>query len=181
MTADIAADVKRLVPVRLAAERYGFTPNRGGYICCPFHSEKTASLKLYDGDGGFCCFGCGARGSVIDFTMRLFDINFRQAILRLDMDFSLNLTGARLDHSARSRILEERRREQERRRKLEAEINALSAEHLRLHQNMMSRCPAGPDEEFDPLYAEAVTRLPVVQYYLETLEDELGRVSKWQK
>lgn len=177
MTADIAADVKRLVPARLAAERYGFTPNRTGYICCPFHSEKTASLKLYDGDGGFCCFGCGARGSVIDFTMRLFDINFRQAILRLDMDFSLNLTGARPDHSARSRILEERRREQERRRKLEAEINALSAEHLRLHQNMMSLCPAGPDDGFDPLYVEAVTRLPVVQYYLEELEDELGRVS----
>jgi len=177
MTADIAADIKRLVSVRQAAEHYGFTPDRAGYICCPFHAEKTASLKLYDDEGGFCCFGCGARGSVIDFVMKLFDIGFRQAILRLDMDFSLNLTGARPDHTARSRILEERRREQERRRNLEAEIRALSAEHLRLHQNMMRRRPSGPEEDFDPLYAEAVKRLPVVQYYLEALEDELGRVS----
>lgn len=174
---DIAADVKRLVPVRLAAEHYGFTPNRTGYICCPFHNEKTPSLRLYDDDGGFYCFGCGAHGSVIDFTMRLFDINFRQAILRLDMDFSLNLTGAKPDHAARSKIVEQRRREQERRRKLEAEISTLSAEHLRLHQNMMHCRPAGPDDGFDPLYAEAVTRLPVIQYYLEALEDELGRVS----
>lgn len=173
---DIAADVKQLVPVRLAAEHYGFTPSRTGYICCPFHSEKTASLKLYDGDGGFCCFGCGAQGSVIDFVMRLFDIGFRQAVLRLDMDFSLNLTGTKPDRAARSKILEERRREQARRRKLEAEINALSAEHLRLYQNMMRRRPSDPGEEFDPLYVEAVKRLAVVQYQLEELENELGRV-----
>lgn len=173
---DIAAQVRELVPVRLAAEHYGFTPDRAGYICCPFHSEKTASLKLYHDDGGFCCFGCGAKGSVIDFTMRLFDISFRQAVLRLDMDFNLGLTDTRPDHTARSAILEARKKEQRRRRELEAEIRKLSAEHRRLYENSRQFVPKQPGEDFHPLYAEAVKCLPAVQYRLEELENELGRV-----
>lgn len=172
---DIAAQVRELVPIRLAAEHYGFTPNRIGYICCPFHGEKTASLKLYDGDGGFCCFGCGAKGSVIDFTMKLFDINFRQAVLRLDMDFSLGLTGEKPDYTVRSKILENRRKKQQYLQELDSKIKALSAEHLRLHQNMIHRCPSSPDDEFDPLFVEALKQLPYVQYQLDELENELWR------
>lgn len=175
---DIAAQVRELVPVRLAAEYYGFTPNRAGYICCPFHMEKTASLKLYDDDGGFCCFGCGTKGSVIDFTMRLFGISFRQAVLRLDMDFSLGLTGEKPNHAARSKILEERRKRQQSILDLDAEIKVLAAEHRRLHQNMIHRRPSGPGEEFDPLFVEAIKRLPDVQYRLEELENELERVNR---
>lgn len=175
---DIAADIRGMVSARQAAEHYGFAPDRGGFIRCPFHAEKTASLKLYDDDGGFCCFGCGAKGSVIDFTMRLFDIGFRQAVLRLDMDFSLGLTGAKPDHAARSRILEKRRREQERRRKLEEQLQALSAEHRRLHHDLIHCRPSGPEEKFDPRYTTAVKRLPIVEYYLEELENEWGEAGR---
>lgn len=178
---DIAAQIRELVTVRQAAEHYGFTPDRAGYICCPFHNEKTASLKLYDDDGGFCCFGCGASGSVIDFTMRLFDINFRQAVLRLDTDFFLNLTDMKPDRTARSKILEERRKVQHRRRELEEQIKALSAEHLLLHQSMIHQSPSGPDDGFDPLYVEAVKRLPEVQYRLDELENELERVNRGKR
>ena len=178
---DIAAQVRELVPIRLAAEHYGFTPNRTGYICCPFHGEKTASLKLYDGDGGFCCFGCGAKGSVIDFTMQLFDINFRQAVLRLDMDFSLGLTGEKPDYTAHSRILEKRQKEQRYRQELDSKIKALAAEHLRLHQNMIHRCPSSPDNGFDPLFEEAIKKLPYVQYQLDELENELERVNRGKR
>ena len=53
-------EVKAAVPVRDAAELYGYHPNRAGFICCPLHGEKTPSMKLYPGEGGFHCFGCGA-------------------------------------------------------------------------------------------------------------------------
>ena len=67
---------------------YGFEPNRAGFMRCPFHQgDHTASLKIYAGDRGWHCFGCNSGGSVIDFVMRLYDINFRQAVLRLDLDF----------------------------------------------------------------------------------------------
>lgn len=75
------------------ARHYGFEPNRAGFMRCPFHQgDHTASLKIYAGDRGWHCFGCNSGGSVIDFVMRLYDINFRQAVLRLDLDFGLGLS-----------------------------------------------------------------------------------------
>ena len=56
--------VKQSVTTRQAAEHYGIRVNRNGMACCPFHNDKTPSMKL---DKRFHCFGCGADGDVIDF------------------------------------------------------------------------------------------------------------------
>lgn len=84
-------EIKERVPVRDAVEFYGFHPNRAGFICCPLHGEKTPSLKLYPGAGGWHCFGCGAGGSVIDFTAQLFGLDPKAAVRRINEDFNLGL------------------------------------------------------------------------------------------
>ena len=100
---DMASDVKRLLTAQQVAEFYGFQVSRAGFMKCPFHQgDRTASLKLYDGEGGFYCFGCSAHGTVIDFVMRLFDLNFRQAVLRINADFHLGLTASKPDRAVRS-------------------------------------------------------------------------------
>ncbi len=174
---DLASRVRALVSARDAAERYGFTPNRAGYICCPFHSERTPSLKLFP-DGGWHCFGCGKGGSSIDFVMELFGVDFRQAVVRLDMDFSLGLTGERPIPTVPSAILEARRKERERRRELEAEMEIFTKEHYRLHRNRQLYAPSGlsTEQDFHPLFVEALKKLPEVQYRLEELENELRRM-----
>ena len=63
------------------AEMYGFTPDRHGFICCPFHGEKTASLRLYT--DYFHCFGCGAHGDIINFVQRLKNISALEAVKEL--------------------------------------------------------------------------------------------------
>lgn len=88
---DVFQEVRERVPTAEAARRYGLTPNRAGFIPCPFHQEKTASLKLYPGAGGFYCFGCHAGGSVIDFTGRLLGLDALGAAERLNADFGLGL------------------------------------------------------------------------------------------
>lgn len=89
---EIADSIKKSVTMPQAVEYYGFTPNRAGYIHCPFHSgDNQGSLKVYDGQGGFCCFGCGAKGSVIDFVMKLNSISFLAACERLNDDFNLGI------------------------------------------------------------------------------------------
>ena len=51
---------------------------------------------------------------MIDFAMRLFDISFRQAVIRLDADFGLGIVpGQRKSRAEQSAILEARRRESE--------------------------------------------------------------------
>jgi hypothetical protein len=90
---DLFSRVREAVPMQAAAERYGFEPNRAGFINCPFHSEDTASLKIYPGSRGWHCFGCGAGGDVTEFVRRLFRLDPRAALLRLDHDFHLGLIG----------------------------------------------------------------------------------------
>lgn len=37
---------------------------------CPFHSERQPSFTVYEARGRFYCYGCGARGDIIDFVRR---------------------------------------------------------------------------------------------------------------
>lgn len=166
---DIASDIKRLLTMDQVARRYGFEPSRAGFISCPFHQgDHTASLKIYPGDRGFHCFGCGAHGSVIDFVMQLFDIPFAQAVVRLSSDFRLGLTTRRPTKKEVSRILEERERK-EREKNDEMERNrALDAEYRYWWE--VSKVFA-PDQKypeyFHPLYVEAVKRLPYLDYLID--------------
>lgn len=56
-------------------------PNRKGFISCPFHKEKTASMKIYEKD--YNCFGCGANGDIFTFIQQFYGIPFREAFLML--------------------------------------------------------------------------------------------------
>lgn len=87
-----AADIaKGRVSALEEGKRMGLEPDRSGFCRCPFHQEKTASMKLYKGEGGFHCYGCGAHGDVIRLVMAYYGINFRQALLRLDSEWGLGL------------------------------------------------------------------------------------------
>ena len=47
---------------------------------CPFHSEKTPSFTVYPGSQSFYCFGCGAGGDVITFTMKYQNLDYMGAV-----------------------------------------------------------------------------------------------------
>lgn len=47
---------------------------------CPFHSEKTPSCVIYQDNGSFYCFGCGAGGDVITFIMKIENLDYIEAI-----------------------------------------------------------------------------------------------------
>lgn len=48
--------------------------------CCPFHHEKTPSFTINDDKQFYHCFGCGAHGDVIKFTMEHDNLGFMDAI-----------------------------------------------------------------------------------------------------
>lgn len=47
--------------------------------CCPFHVEKSGSFTLFE-DNHFHCYGCGAHGDPIAFTMRHGNKSFPDAV-----------------------------------------------------------------------------------------------------
>lgn len=54
--------------------------------CCPFHGEKTPSFSVSEDKQFFYCFGCGAKGDVIDFVMQYQAVDFKDAIKILGGD-----------------------------------------------------------------------------------------------
>lgn len=86
--------IKDLYSMRDILERYGLPhPNRAGFICCPFHREKTASMKIYPKD--FHCYGCGANGDIFTFVQLMDGISFREAFKELGGEYD-NSFSARL-------------------------------------------------------------------------------------
>ena len=59
--------VKDNVTAKQVAIQYGMKINRNGLACCPFHSDKTASMKI---DKRYYCFGCGETGDAIDLVAK---------------------------------------------------------------------------------------------------------------
>jgi DNA primase len=49
------------------------------YILCPFHAETKPSCKIDAERKIFRCFGCGAKGSILDFVAKLEDCNISEA------------------------------------------------------------------------------------------------------
>ena len=59
--------------------------------CCPFHNEKSPSFYVNDDKQFYHCFGCGAHGDVIGFTMRHDGLSFPEAIESLAAQAGLSV------------------------------------------------------------------------------------------
>lgn len=59
--------------------------------CCPFHNEKTPSFSVNEEKGFYHCFGCGEHGDIISFTMKLNNLDFKEAIKELATQAGLQM------------------------------------------------------------------------------------------
>ena len=51
---------------------------------CPFHSDTKPSLRVKIDSGAFRCMACGVHGGgIVAFHMRLYDLNFKVAVMAL--------------------------------------------------------------------------------------------------
>ena len=85
-------NLKANISLLRLAESQGHELKREGndyVMCCPFHEEKTASMKITPEKNLFHCFGCGAGGSVIDWVMKTQGVSFKHAVELLKDDVSL--------------------------------------------------------------------------------------------
>ena len=171
-------DIKNRINMIDICKTYGFNIQRGNFICCPFHNEKTPSLKLYDGNRGFYCFGCGEHGSVIDFVMRYFNLDFQKAISKLNDDFRLGLPiGKKIDRRTQlemNKAAFDRKRkieaEKKRREQIENDYWTAFDEWKRLDDNKRNYAPQTPTEPLHPLFVEALKNIAGAEYNLSCAE-----------
>ena len=57
---------------------------------CIFHEENTASLCFFNKNNRYKCFGCGEGGSLIDFVMKVENIDFREAVRMIANNAGVN-------------------------------------------------------------------------------------------
>lgn len=85
-----AQTIRDTVSAEQIVSLYGYK-TKHGFMVCPFHGDKDASLKVYKGTGGWHCFGCGKGGSVIDFVMAHENCDFRTAVVSIDHALHMGL------------------------------------------------------------------------------------------
>lgn len=189
--------IRNRVSMLDVCKHYGIHVDRGGFACCPFHGEKTASMKCYPGNRGFYCFGCHQGGDIIRFTRQYFGIDFLTAVSKLNDDFCLGLPinqkrDEESEKAARQEAYRRRKAELHRRKVLESLQNARDAALSdfakldRLVDNLSSEANlcglesiAGPDvynailDSIDDKTAHALNYLDNAWYELQEAEAKL--------
>ena len=178
-------EIKRSVSMPDICERYGINKTRNGFISCPFHAEKTPSCKVYDGERGFYCFGCGKSGDVVDFVAAYFSLDMNQSAVKLNRDFSLGLPLERkmtlrekyeIRDRAKKREQENQRRKQERAEKFSRYFAAYE-KWVRLDRQKTAYKPKTPGEMPDPRFFEALQGLEDALFELEEAESEVIKIA----
>ena len=134
---------------------------------CPFHNEKTPSFSVSPGKQMYYCFGCGATGDAVDLTAKLFGIGLREAAVKLAEDFGLNYD-SRQKPSVRPRIREPT--PEQKYQKEENHCYKVLTDYFHLLREWEKKyAPKQPDEEWNPLFAEALHRKNYIEYLLDIL------------
>ncbi len=165
--------VKQSVTPRQAAEHYGVKVNRSGMACCPFHSDKNPSLKFYR--QRFHCFGCQTGGDVIDFTANLFGLSVKEAAEKLSADFGINYESSykssyKSGSRASPRPVKRKVSEELRFERAEKKCFRVYSDYLRLLEQWRTEYAPEPDEDnWHPLFVEALEKQAYVEYLLDVL------------
>lgn len=83
----IPFDVLKSLPMAEVVVKYGGDLTRTGFCKCPFHDEKTASMKIYP-DHAYC-FGCGRRVDTIGYVAQILETTQFDAAKRLAIDYNI--------------------------------------------------------------------------------------------
>lgn len=151
--------VKAAVTPRMAAERYGLPIQQGGMVCCPFHADRTPSMKL--NEDYFYCFGCGASGDVIDLAARLFGLSGYDTARKLATDFGMT--------EQKPSILAKLQRGKSQ-AETERRCFRVLGDYLQILQGWKTHCaPQSPEDAIDPCYAEACHMLERIGNMLDIL------------
>ena len=158
--------VKPNITTRQAAEMYGIKVNRHGMAICPFHNDKNPSMKV---DKRFHCFACQAYGYAVDFVSRLFGLPCKEAAMKLADDFGISYD-SRHKPTVKPKIREPTA--EQRYKKEEAHTYRVLSDYFHLLRRWETQhAPQTPDDEWHPLFVEALQRKSHIEYLLDTLID----------
>jgi len=169
MLLGIYSQIKEQVSTREVAEHYGIKVNRAGMACCPFHPDKTPSMKV---DKNFVCFGCQEKGDVIRFASKLFGLPPYDAAGKLIEDMGLTVTAENrpeVQPGIRQKAKRERTEKQQFEQAVSRVYNVFCDYFHLLNHWAEEYAPRSPTEDLHPLFVEAMHKRDYVEYLLDLL------------
>ena len=156
--------VKTSVSVPEAARVYGLTVTRHNMAQCPFHDDCHPSLKL--NPDFYYCFGCGAKGDVIDLAVGLFDLSLYEAARKIAEDFGIDP-----DNPPKVAALAKPRHPMIRAfRDDERYCQRVLCDYLHLLEDWkVQYAPASMEEEPDERFVEACQMVSYIEYLADIL------------
>ena len=163
--------IKENVTTKQAAIRYGLKPDRNGMIRCPFHRDRTPSMKV---DERYYCFGCHCTGDVIDFTARLYGLNPKEAAKKLAEDFGIPHVRQKRRRKVitvgSSKAAAESIDTKDKEKLITDTVRAYLDYNALLKEEKERYAPRSPEEEdWDDRFCLAVKEMSRVGYYLDIL------------
>lgn len=171
---EIFEKIRLAVTAREAAERYGISVNRRGMACCPFHPDKHPSMKL---DQRFHCFGCQADGDAINLVCRLFDLRPLEGAQKLAEDFGIDYEKHSFHKKKKELKPQRKRTANEHMAELERKLEKWLSHAYEVFLRYMRWIefwkdfykPQITDEDWHPLFCEALENISRIDWYLDTL------------
>lgn len=173
MNIDRVSLIKERLTMPEVLRHYGYEPKKR--MCCPLHNGKDKNFSVME--NGYMCFSQCGGGDVITFVQKLFGLSFTDTLRKIDEDFNLGLYRK---ISPKERVRMERHIQS-----LQAKKNAVETakqhaedeyweafdEWKRLDDNKRLYAPKSPDEEWHPLFVEALQKLAYQEYLLDEAEE----------
>ncbi len=75
-------EIKSSLNILTVLDHYNLKADKNGMLKCPFHEDKTPSLKVYINTNTFNCFGCGKAGDQIEFIQLKENCSKHEAITK---------------------------------------------------------------------------------------------------
>lgn len=168
--------IKTFVPLPQAIETYTGEQFKKNKMRCPLHNEKTASFTVYPENNTFYCFGCGAHGTLIDFVMLYFNLNFKEAVYKITCDFRLSTPLTVEELSSRNRVINklntERSRKREQERQSRVKYWELFDKVIEYKRYLKIYRPLSASEKPHPLFIKALQNIEYTKYLLNCAENE---------
>lgn len=183
----IANEIKSRVKMPELLRCYGIEVDRKKRIACPLHSgtDKNCGVK----DDYIHCFVCNEGEDQIGFVQRYFSLDFNEAVLKINEDFSLGIPiGDRSVYIDKRKKMEMAKqaffRDRERKKKQEEHERYLTAwldahgELICLERQKINYRPKSACEELHPKFIEALQGIEYAKYRLGCAEEELMEYEK---
>ncbi len=153
------------ITARQAAEHCGIKINRSGMEVCPFHKDKNPSMKI---DRRYYCFGCGEKGDAIDFVAKFYELGKKDAAVQIAAAFGISFDDSRgrKPPPRRKRKLSPEQRFERAEKKC---FRVLSDYLCFLREWQEQHAPHDAEEEWHPLFCEALEKKDYIEYLLDIL------------